>query len=100
MGRYLAWAGAIGLSPCPLAFRQTVGSFAEEKEVGVFGSDHSRADREALGFSSGQVLSLQAPVIAGELKSPPWVFVRCCVIGVNPVLDLPVPPAAPPLLSF
>lgn len=61
MGRNSAWAGALGLSLCPLAFRQTVGNSVEGKEVGAFASDHSRVEREALGFSSRQVLSLQVP---------------------------------------
>lgn len=57
-------SGATGLSPGPLAFRQTVGNSMDEKEVGVFASDHSRAEREALGFSSHRVLSLRVPVVA------------------------------------
>lgn len=52
MGRNLAWAGTRGLSPCPLAFRQTVMNSVKEKEVGGFASNHSRVEREALGFSS------------------------------------------------
>lgn len=71
--------------------------FCEGKGGGVFASNHSRAEREALGFSSLQVLSLQLPVSARELKLLPWFFIQCCVIWVKPALDLPVPPASPHL---
>lgn len=64
MGRNSAWAGALGLSLCPLAFRQTIVNSVKEKEVGAFASNHSRVEREAPGFSSVQVLSLQLPVPA------------------------------------
>lgn len=59
-----AWAGSLGLSPCPPAFRQTVVNSVKEKEVGAFASNHSRVEREALGFSSLEVLSLQLSVPA------------------------------------
>lgn len=99
MGRNFTWAGALGLSPFPLAFGQTVVNSVKETEVGAFASHHSRTEREALGFSSLWVLSLQLLVPARELKVLPWFFVQCCVIWVKPALDLPAP-LPPHLLSF
>lgn len=57
----------------------------------AFVSNHSRVEREALGFSSLQVLSPQLPVPAWEVKLLPWFFPPCCVIRVKPALDLPLP---------
>lgn len=69
MGRNLAWAGAIGLSPCPLAFRQTFLNSLKGKEVEAFASIHSRVGKEALGFSSLQVLSPQLSVPATQVAT-------------------------------
>lgn len=89
MGRNLAEAGAIDLSPCPLAFRQTFLNSLKGKEVETFASIHSRVEKEALEFSSLQVLSPQLAVPATQVTTL-FLYTMLCGQG-EPVLNLPLP---------
>lgn len=72
MGRDLALSGTV--SSCLLTLRQTVVNSLKVKEVGAFASKHSRVEREALGLSSVQVLSLQLPLPAENSSCCPGSF--------------------------
>lgn len=77
----------------PSRLQADLSEFSEGKGSGGFASTHSRVEKEALGFSSLQVLSPQIPIPATQVAT---LFLSIMLRGLGePALDLPLPLLSP-----